>query len=168
MRIYLSHESPSGAPQARSASVACEHPRCNSKQKVASNHKPTRIFGGHGVAPSSPRKRHRAAKPTLPRAPGTLRGEMTQIYVPSVHARVPKRPKTRRGRKNDCFGPRIAGFRPHAAQYGATTALCARGTPTRPNRHVCTERGSIKVFRAKKGYPLPSGTTRIFRIFLGF
>lgn len=52
-----------------------------------------------------------------------------------------------------------AGFLPHAAQCGAIASLFARGTPTRPIRRVCTERGSIETFCAKKGYPPPSGTT---------
>ena len=56
-----------------------------------------------------------------------------------------------------------SGFRPHAAQYGATASLFARGTPTRPNRHVCTERGSTNAFCAKKGYPPSSGTTNFFK-----
>ena len=41
--------------------------------------------------------------------------------------------------------------------FAADGCPCARGTPTRPSRHVCTERGSVEVFCAKKGYPLPSG-----------
>ena len=62
---------------------------------------------GHFAASSPPRKRHRVAKPTSPRAPGTLRRQMTQIWASYVHARVPNGPRNRHGRKNDCQGVSI-------------------------------------------------------------
>ena len=55
-------------PQERAAGAqhlrSLDRLSCNQGQTLASKTKTLRIFGGHSVAPISPRNRHHATKPT--------------------------------------------------------------------------------------------------------
>ena len=72
----------------RRAAGAQTPPLLRSGDKARAQQKRSSRGGGHFAAPSLPRKGHRAAKPTLLGALGTLRRQMTQILMPSAHARV--------------------------------------------------------------------------------
>ena len=95
------------ARQARSAAGAQTPPLLQPGTDARAQNEDGSGGCGHFAASSPPRKRHRVAKPTSPRAPGTLRRQMTQIWASYVHARVPNGPRNRHGRKNDCQGVSI-------------------------------------------------------------
>ena len=83
------HRSQEQIPQgARRAAGAQTPPLLRSGDKARVQQKRSSRGGGHFAAPSLPRKRHRATKPTLLRALGTLRRQMTQILMPSANMRV--------------------------------------------------------------------------------
>ena len=91
---------------------------------------------GHFAAPKLPRNRHRTDKPTLPRAPGALRRQMSQFWASSAHARVPNNPKTRRVIKNDCFCRECTVYAPHSTtehrSMGWHHPGCRAGPPLPP------------------------------------
>jgi len=161
--LRASVQRPPGARRRRAAlrraAGAQTPPLLRSGDKTRAQQKRSSRGGGHFAAPSLPRKRHRATKPTLLRALGTLRRQMTQFWVPSAHARVLYMWVIRNGAKNDCFLHVSRPVHPRVAPEDQWTACCDRGTSFGPTKSPCTERGRVDSSDVKSRYPPPSCTT---------
>ena len=121
---------------ARRAAGAQTPPLLQSDTEARAQHETGSGSCGHFAAPKLPRNRHRTDKPTLPRAPGALRRQMSQFWASSAHARVPNNPKTRRGRKNDCFCRECTVYAPRSTtehrSMGWHHPGCRAGPPLPP------------------------------------